>query len=129
MKFLVILAAAAVSSIISMPHDASAQNSVDAQETAFFLQIEDMPLMPGLTELTDETISYDKPEGRIIESYAIMEDISRAQVTLYYKATLPQFGWGAVKENVFFRGREYLELSFVERAGKSFLRVMVKPTL
>lgn len=91
--------------------------------------VEDMPLMPGLAELQDETVSFDKPEGRIIESYAVMDNITREQVSEYYKITLPQFGWGRVKDNVYFRGQEYLELLFVERAEKTFLRVTVRPTL
>lgn len=98
-------------------------------ETEFFMLVEDMPLMTGLVELQDETLSFDKPEGRIIESYASMENITRQQVVEYYKVILPQFGWGRVKDNVFFRAHEYLELSFVERAGKAFLRVTVRPTL
>ena len=104
----------------------------DAESVAsvFFLSIEDMPLMSGLEELPQDTMSFDKPEGRIIESYAILRDgITREQVFTYYKVTLPQFGWGHVRGNQYFRGKEYLDLSFVEKDGQDFLKIMVKPSL
>lgn len=105
--------------------------SLPNQETAFFLLIEDMPLMDGLVELEDESVSFDKPEGRIIESYALMDQITKEQVTEYYKNTMPQFGWGRVKENMFYSNanKESLELSFMERGGKKFLKVSVFPSL
>ena len=100
-----------------------------ADDVAFFTSLEDVPLMPGLTEIPDETVSFDKPEGRIIESSAMMQGVNRQQVSLYYKVSLPQFGWGEVQENVFYRGQEYLELSFFRRGDVDYVRIMVRPTL
>lgn len=99
-------------------------------EPEFFMSLEDIPLMQGLTELPDRTVSYDKPEGKIVESVASMQGITRAQVLNYYRAVLPQFGWQIMDEgNMYFRGHEYIEIAFDEDAGQSFVRIMVKPTL
>lgn len=105
------------------------RNQVAAQEVEFFTLVEDMPLMPGLSELVDETTSFDKPEGRIIEAFAAIESgVTPAQISAYYKVTLPQFGWGAVKNDVFFRRKEHLELHFIKRGGQDFMQVTVRPS-
>lgn len=106
------------------------KSSIEQNDPEFFMSLEDIPLMQGLTELSDRTVSYDKPEGKIVESVASMQGVTRVQVLNYYRAVLPQFGWQLMDEgNMFFRGHEYIEIAFDEEAGQSFVRIMVKPTL
>ncbi len=96
-----------------------------SDEPVFFSMLQDIPLMSGLDELEDQTVSFDKPEGRIIESKALMQGITKDQVLYFYQITLPQFGWGKVAENQFFRNGEFLEIDFEEE----LVKIMIKPTL
>ncbi len=96
-----------------------------ADEPQFFSMLQDIPLMQGLEEIEDQTISFDKPEGRIIESNALMRDVTKEQVLNFYQVTLPQFGWGRVSDNQFFRNGEFLEIGFED----NYMKIMIKPTL
>lgn len=83
--------------------------------------------MPGLEELSEQTVVFDKPEGRITETVAAMDGVSPAQVQGYYESSLPSFGWAKISENSFVRGEERLSLLFEEIDGHQFLRVMIAP--
>lgn len=76
--------------------------------------IADVPLMPGLAELADETVIFDKPDGRLV--LAVAEGQNRERyIRDYYLSELPARGWaleGApVPTLVFTRGEEQLEIS------------------
>ena len=91
--------------------------AVQSQGAAAFLSvIEDVPLMPGLTERADAAVLFDKPEGRIVEAEATGR-LVRAEVLKFYAASLPQLGWRARGEGRFLRDREELALSFASGAG------------
>lgn len=62
----------------------------------FLGAVEDMPLMPGLTEEVDAELIFDKPGGRIVETVAAGAVTSDA-VRDFYLATLPQLGWRIVE--------------------------------
>jgi hypothetical protein len=122
----------AVLSVFALGHLSlsSATAQVSQDEPEFFMSLEDIPLMEGLEELEDQTLSFDKPEGRIIESLALMRGVSRQQVLSYYRQALPHFGWQVMEGGtMFFRGKEYLDLTFHQKDGISVVKIMVKPTL
>ena len=60
----------------------------------FFAGIEDLPVMPGLEQMRDAGVSFDKPEGRIVE-VAASGKVSRRAVAEFYRAVLPRLGWRA----------------------------------
>ncbi len=93
----------------------------------FFVSLQDVPLMPGLTELTELTVVFDKPEGRIIESVAQIKSLSSDSVRAYYEASLPQLGWNRIGEDSFARQGEYLRMNFEIADGQSFLKITVMP--
>lgn len=82
-----------------------------ADATEFVTAIEDLPLMPGLSEDTDAGVSFDSPAGRIVEAYA-SGDVGRQQVLDFYAAALPQLGWRQEAAGTFVREREILKLEF-----------------
>lgn len=96
-------------------------------EAQFFSTIRDIPLMPGLKELTDQTLVFDKPEGRIIESVAEIESQSVGDIKHFYQDTLPQLGWTRIAEMSYVRQDEHLYLDFETYEGQNFMRVMVSP--
>lgn len=106
--------------------DIAVQTS-DAPSAVFFSAIQDMPIMPGMHELADQTVMFDKPQGRIIETVAEIDSVSKEQVQAYYKETLPQLGWSALEGDNYARGTEHLSLIFEEIEGERFLRVMLTP--
>ena len=112
-----------------LPTPVFAQKAEGYDDTAFFSELEDIPLMPGLTELPEDSLSFDKPEGRIVEQVALIGDLSQKDVLVYYGGVLTHLGWGRVSDTRFFREREYLELSYEEQQGATLLKVMVRPAL
>jgi hypothetical protein len=87
-----------------------------APQAAFLSVIDDVPLMPGLTERADAAVVFDKPEGRIVETEATGR-LVRAEVLKFYAASLPQLGWRARSEGRFLRDKEELAISFASGAG------------
>lgn len=67
-----------------------------AEEPRFFSALNDIPLMPGLYELTEDAVVFDKPEGRIVESAAVSETQETGKIRNFYAETLPQLGWQPV---------------------------------
>lgn len=106
---------------------AATQEAVEASQ--FFSSLQDIPLMPGMEELDDYAVSFDKPGGRITESVALIHDLAEADVLRFYYVTLPQLGWGRVSEYRFFRQNEFLDFSFESIEGQRAIRIMIGPTL
>ena len=57
---------------------------------------EDLPLMDGLKQAEDASVSFDSPSGRIIEAYAQSNTISKQKIADFYNKTLPQLGWSRI---------------------------------
>ena len=98
-----------------------------ASQTQFFETAQDLPLMSGLEELHEQTVSFDKPAGRIVQLWAYVGMQSQDDVTSYYDASLPQFGWAKRSDNVFIRGQESLVLEFETLDEKTYLKIEVGP--
>lgn len=98
-----------------------------ADATRFFSAIQDMPVMPGLVELPDQGVMFDKPEGRIVESVAAIQSGSREAIRAYYDSVLPQLGWTRLDIDKYMRENEDLQLGFETNEGRQFLRIMVAP--
>lgn len=91
---------------------AVASGGAYAQTGSTFVQaIEDLPLMPGMTERHADTVSFESPAGRIVEVYAAGA-VSRDAVEAFYKATLPQLGWKRSGPGMYLREGEQLKLDF-----------------
>jgi len=83
-----------------------------AAEPAYVAGLEDLPLMPGLAELSGSGFSFDTANGRIVEAYA-SGDVEEAQVLQFYAETLPQLGWEQASPRGFRREGERLSIDFV----------------
>jgi hypothetical protein len=90
----------------------------------FVAGIEDMPLMPGLTQLAERNVVFDAPSGRIVEAYAEGQ-VGREAVRSFYARTLPQLGWHGQGSDRYVREGETLRIEFPDaRPGGS--RVLVR---
>ena len=84
-----------------------------SEDAAYLAGVADLPLMPGLRELADAGIVFDKPSGRIVEAYAA-GIVSAADVLAFYRETLPELGWQAEDDHHFRREGERLELELLK---------------
>ncbi len=90
----------------------------------FVAGIDDMPLMPGLTQLADRNVVFDAPSGRIVEAYA-EGSVARDAVRSFYARTLPQLGWRGQGGDRYLREGETLRLEFPD-ARRGSDRVLVR---
>ena len=96
----------------------------------FLAGVEDLPLMDGLTEYPDMGLVFDKPDGRIVESYAgggLSPDVIRK----FYRRSLVQLGWAPDGPNStrFVRDGEALEIDFPtnDLRDKTLVRFRIAP--
>lgn len=99
----------------------------DMSRPVFFTAIPDLPIMDGLHELPDQTVMFDKAEGRIIESVAAIDSHFDEEVRSYYLKALPQLGWVPHEAGVYMRGSERLQMNFEQVEDERFLRVRISP--
>ncbi len=98
----------------------------------FLRGIEDLPLMPLLSESADGGMVFDTPAGRIVEAFA-SGAVTPAEVLAFYAATLPQLGWTMEDAVQFRREGEILRLEFTEyhpppkRGGPLTVRFAISP--
>ena len=86
-----------------------------AAQDGFIAGVEDLPLMPGLSEIADAGLVFDKPSGRIVEAFA-EGAVSRQAVETFYDTTLPQLGWSPRPDRTFQREGERLYIKVREGA-------------
>jgi hypothetical protein len=106
------LALAVVALVVAAPlqHSWHPWRSASAEETTRFVSaLEDVPLMPGLTELPDAAVRLDTAEGRIVVAWATGA-IDEASIAAFYARTLPQLGWTAGGRERYLREGEALQL-------------------
>lgn len=94
-------------------------------QTVYLTELEDVPLMPGLSEVEDAGVVFDKPSGRIVEVYA-HGSVSREEVTAFYREALPQLGWRP-QDGIYLREGEALEIDFLGADGDLAVRYTLQP--
>lgn len=101
-------------------------------QSRFFESAQDIPLKDGLIELHEQALRFDKPQGRIIDVVAQIQNGTDKDILSYYKQSLPQLGWSAKHTRAqktlnFTRGKESLKISIENFENERFLRVLVEP--
>jgi hypothetical protein len=81
-----------------------------AQEQAgFFSNMDDLPVMSGLTEVVEAGMVFDSSAGRIVEAFATGR-VAEAEIIRFYAETLPQLGWAPSSRTTYSRDGEVLTL-------------------
>jgi hypothetical protein len=106
---------------------ASSASFAHAAGPAYFEALYDVPVMPGLEELPDQSMLFDKPDGRIATVVAGSSSLSPEKVRQFYSETLPQMGWKKTKENQYVRGKDRLELSIERKKTVTLVRFSLSP--
>ncbi len=111
-----------------------AGTGVTAADEAFLAGVADLPLMPGLREIPDATMIFDKPHGRLIQAAAVSGNgsanspsISLAALWRFYDATLPQLGWRRAGQGYFVRDGEGLRISAEKNGPIITVRFAIAP--
>ncbi len=120
------LAVAPLLALSALGAQVPAPAALAEEAAAFMAGVADLPLMPGLAEVPDAGVVFDKPAGRIVEAYA-QGAVSRAAVTAFYISTLPNLGWRAKAEALFQREGELLRLGFMGDDGALVVRFTLQP--
>ena len=103
------MAAAIFVTLPIVAQEGAAQESAAQEGKEFIAGIEDLPVMPGLAEIADAGLIFDKPSGRIVEAYA-QGEVGEQAVLDFYQETLPQLGWLSQAGNRYAREGEELTL-------------------
>lgn len=124
----VILMAAAMIAAMPAAMPAGAQNAGSAASTVFFTAIDDLPLMPGMTEQADAVV-FDQPDGRVVEVMATVPlGTGSAGISAFYDQTLPQLGWQKDGANSYVRDKERLSITIGNVMGGPLpVRFSIKP--
>ncbi len=86
--------------------------------SAFLGGFDDLPLMPGMSELQGELMTFDSPTGRIVENSAV-GNVNKQAVEAFYRTTLPQLGWKQTGPRLYVREDEILRLEYPAPKGVS----------
>lgn len=100
-----------------------------AKAPAFIDGLEDIPLMKGLVQKTDETVSFGNEESRFVEVSLSSSKVGFRAVEKFYKESLPQLGWtyqgSADNTVIFYRDSESLNIH-KEDCKPLKIRIIVK---
>ncbi len=95
---------------------------------AFVEGLEDVPLMDGLEQITNDTLSFGNEESRLVEA-SLKGNKKFNEVVTFYKKTLSQMGWiyQGKRENTFIFEREGEVLEITKEQKKPLIiRLVVK---
>lgn len=96
--------------------------------TGFFDSLYDVPVMPGLHEVPEYALVFDKPEGRVAEAAAVIpDDLAQDDIMQFYTASLPQLGWAESQPSTYLRGDEKLTISAKTQGGKRVVFFLLEP--
>ena len=95
---------------------------------AFLVGLDDVPLMPRLTELADVRLRFDSAAGRVVEATAV-GPVAPADVLAFYARALPALGWRAETETAWSREGERLRIEFprARTSGEISVRFFLAP--
>ena len=87
----------------------------------------DVPLMAGMAELPEQTLVFDKAEGRVIETAVFAPDAAQNDVMAFYGKTLPSLGWQSLGPDRFLRNGEQLIVKWDKVSGGAIVRFSLSP--
>jgi len=101
-----------------------------AADPEYLAAVADLPLPPGMVEEVDAGVSFDKPEGRIIEAVA-RGAVVKADVAAFYRAALPGLGWQCLdsgpSDQRWQRSGEVLIIKIVDGSNPLIVRFSIAP--
>lgn len=93
----------------------------------FFETLYDVPVMPGLQELPEKALVFDKPSGRIAQAGAAARDVPEQAIKAFYAAALPQLGWAPAGADSWRRDGEKLVFSYARQGPYGVVQLTLSP--
>ena len=101
--------------------------ATEGKAASFFEALYDVPVMPGLKELPDQAMLFDKPDGRIASVVAASSHLGVEEVRRFYLDTLPQLGWRKTSENQYVRGGDRLTMELSKKPPLTIVHFTLEP--
>lgn len=102
--------------------------SARAASPQFFDDLGDVPVMPGLSELAERGVVFDKPEGRIAQATALAaEGMEAGAPARFYAEALPQFGWQSAGDGRYVREDQALSVTERREEGRILIIFRLEP--
>jgi hypothetical protein len=92
----------------------------------FITGFDDLPLMPGMTEIPDTDVSFDTTAGRIVIAF-VRTPADRENIMAFYQTTLAQLGWREHSEAAFLREEEVLSFDYLSDGPDTIVRFSLLP--
>lgn len=74
----------------------------------------------------NSNVLFDKIDGRFVSSEMVGK-YEIKEIKIFYNSVLPNLGWKKVKENVFERGTEFLEIKLESTGSLSSAQFSIYP--
>ncbi len=114
--------------LLAVPVAQAAETAVAAAKAPLFFEaLYDVPVMPGLEELKDQAMLFDKPDGRIASVMAASKNLNATEITRFYAESLPQLGWRKTAENQYVRGSDSLKMEVSKKPPLTVVHFTLSP--
>ena len=98
-----------------------------ARAPVFFEALYDVPVMPGLEEVKDQAMLFDKPDGRIASVVAASKSLNAGEISRFYDESLPQLGWKKTAQNQYVRGKDRLVMDLSKSPPLTVVHFTLSP--
>jgi hypothetical protein len=92
----------------------------------FISGFDDLPLMPGMTEIPDTDVSFDTTAGRIVIAFA-RSPIGQNKIMAFYGTALSQLGWRKKSQSAYLREGEVLSFDYLTDGPDTIVRFSLLP--
>lgn len=114
--------------LLAAPTAQAAETAITSTKTPLFFEaLYDVPVMPGLEELKDQAMLFDKPDGRIASVMAASKNLNATEITRFYAESLPQLGWKKTAENQYVRGSDSLKMEVSKKPPLTVIHFTLSP--
>jgi len=98
-----------------------------ADKGRYFEALYDVPVMPGLEELPEQAMLFDKPDGRIASVVAASKTVKETDIRRFYDDTLAQMGWRKSTQNQYVRRGDRLSMEIALRPPLTVVHFTLEP--
>ena len=92
----------------------------------FVYGLEDIPVYKDMRYVENSNVLFDKIDGRFVSSEMVGK-YEIKEIKIFYNSVLPNLGWERVKENIFERGTEFLEIKLKSTGTSSTVQFSIYP--
>lgn len=102
-------------------------NPIQSSHQAYFMALPDIPLMPNMKEIEDQSFIFDKAEGKVVESVGFLSATPSQNILHFYHDALQSLGWKPLNNNAFSRNNERMTLKIEELPQGVQIRFRLSP--